>query len=343
MSLTPQTDANPDAIVRITGSGVNASIQGFIIEGASAGTPNLLYGVRVDGGANGQVEFNTITNIINSTTPSFGVAVSVGNSVISNDGLSPQLGTATIYSNTISSYQRAGVVVSNTGVRATIQNNHITGTSINPADSIAGVEISVGGIATVTQNTISSNTNTTDGCGVLLFLPGQGTAIKNNTIANNDYGIFGLDVISNTTAGNLGISVTFNVIVFNSFVGIEFDSSSRINISSNSITRNGSLNFEDGGIFLFNSTAILVVANQSINNNGNGIFVDANSTGNVIQSNTFTGNVTAGSIAGGDIFADAVDLSAGTGSAGSANTWASNFGGISATVSGKAILIPKPH
>ena len=46
-NLAAPGSANPDALIRVTGKGVTATILNFTIEGASpSGTPNLLFGVR---------------------------------------------------------------------------------------------------------------------------------------------------------------------------------------------------------------------------------------------------------------------------------------------------------
>lgn len=407
------TTTDPGAIVHITGNGVCADISGFVIEGApatnttGAGDANLYYGVRVDGGANADINFNTITNIIDQSNPSFGVAISVGNASDSPDNLGSQVGSATVALNTISNYQRAGVVVSNTGSSAAIALNDIVGTSVNPAGSITGVEVSDGAVGLVSFNAISNNTNQSTGVGVLLYQPGKGTTVAANAIFGNDYGIYGDEVAASTNCGHeisffcnaqfyeggfgqvslsgfngfgvsyqpgqgftapdnaifshdcsffggtfgvcagygQGISISNNFITGNTFVGIEFDNSSHLLISGNFIADNGgaTFNYEDAGIFLYQSTDNQIVGNTSIYNNGSGILLDAGSTGNSIQGNILFGNYYYNSVSYTLASADGVDLSAGNGTAGTANCWSDNFGVQSITLSGESLFDTRSH
>jgi parallel beta-helix repeat protein len=349
-SLSAPTAGNPGAIVRITGNGTFAEIEHFVIEGAPGGTANLLYGVRVDGHARAEIENDTIANTIDSSDPSLGVAIDVGNTNALPDGAGAQVGTAEIDNNTISNYQRAGIVVSNGASAADIENNKITASATFQADSQTGVEVSDGAVADIENNTITGNNNGSNGTGILLFSPGMQrlpdfdsdrndffiATVKNNKISGNDYGIFGSEV---TVAASLhdqpaSADVENNQITSNTFVGIEFDNSSNVSISNNKLSGNGSGNTADGGIYLFHSTNNTLTKNQSENNNGSGIYIDAFSTGNYLKNNQFKKNVF--SIAAGN--ADAVDLSTGNGTSGTANTWCNNQGQTFITVSGKSVL-----
>jgi parallel beta-helix repeat protein len=342
--LAARTVGNPGAIVHVSGFSTCAEVEGFTIEGASGGQANLLYGVRVDGAAFAEVESNTIANIIDSSNSILGVGVSVGNGSDSIDGLGAQVGSADVNNNNIVNYQRAGVVVSNTGSSARVHDNVITATSTNPSDSVTGVEVSNSAVADVESNCISNNTNPNNaiqnGTGVLLFMPGQGTEIENNDLHGNDYGVFGSLVTANSTCEGQGVSVESNAIAHNTFVGIEFDNSTGVDISYNSLSHNGSANTADGGIYLFQSTNNLIAHNSSNSNDGSGIYVDAGSTGNLLQGNTMTGNDYTPSTTGN---ADAVDLSNGNQTGDTANTWINNTGNSSITNSGENILKHKPH
>ena len=372
-NLGAQTVANPNAIVHVAGSGVNAVIEGFTIEGASAaGAANLLYGVRVDGNASAQIDFNNVSNIIDSSNSQFGVAISVGNGANSNDGLGAQVGSAFITGNNITNYQRAGIVISNAGSWGIVLNNNIMATNhpatATLASSVTGVEVSDGASATVAFNSISNNYNDSNGTGVLLFNPGQGTEIAFNAIQGNDYGLFGQDItaVAGSSAhdyygghycggdwgsfcggdfGNRGVSLDSNAITGNTYVGIELRTSSGVNLSGNFIADNGGSTYvyEDAGILLYQSTNNLIIGNQSINNNGSGIFVDAGSTGNTIQGNTFLGNYYYDSTSYLLASANAVDLSTGNGTAGTANTWCNNFGVQSITLSGESLFQIESH
>jgi parallel beta-helix repeat protein len=335
-TLTAPTAANPDAILRVTGSNTFAEIENLTIQGAAAGTPNLFYGVRVDGGAFADLEDNTIANIVNSLNGQSGVAVDVGNSTGGLDGTGNQVGSAWIHDNNIIGYQRAGIVVNHAGSWADIEGNDLTASATLHADSQTGVEVSQGAGAEIEHNYIGGNTNDTDGAGVFLFAPAFAD-IEGNDLSGNDYGVFG-NQVNATPAGfwcdDFGAAVTGNNIRGNTFVGVEFDNSSGVVIDHNRLTGNGSGNTADGGIYLFQSKNNLVAHNQIHNNNGSGIFLDAGSTGNTIGHNETSGNVFSPASQNADV----VDLSSGSGTAGTANQWCDNQGQTFIDNSGKTLF-----
>jgi len=359
--------ANPGAILHVTGAGVSACVKNLTITGLDGGTTNLLFGVRVDGGAFAEVQQNRITNIISldgsgAVDTRFGVAVDVGDSVGSPDGLGDQVGSAEVFHNTIVNYQRAGVVINHSGSWAVVKNNKITAAAFD-ADSQTGVEVSDGAAAQVKKNRITGNNNGSNGTGVLLFNPGavvlanyanEGdwdtncgnqanhvfyTTVVNNTISGNDYGVFGINVWLALSGQQTSASIKNNTIFSNTYVGIEIDTSSNVAMTNNSLSGNGTGLFEaDGGIFLFQSTNNTITNNTSSNNNGCGIYVDAASTGNTMQNNQFFGNLSNQGLN----YADAVDLSTGSGTAGTANQWTNNQGQTFITVSGQSLIKQKP-
>ena len=355
IAATGTTPQNPDAIVHVTGNGVTATIEHLTIEGASSsGTPNLYFGVRVDNGATGEIEDNVITNIIDSSDPSLGVAVDFGSSTLTSDGTAPSAGGGDCYHNTITNYNRAGVVVSNTGSWADVSDNLIVAAPTQ-ADSQTGVEVSFGAAAQVNANVISGNMNGSNGTGVLLFEPGTTvtlpntcshlswqnncgfqnsrlffTTVANNVITGNDIGTAGSGQLTALIIGNISSNNTYN--------GIWLDSSSGVTVSSNLLSCNGGNNFEDGGIALTGSTSNFLLNNISSNNNGSGVFLDAGAAGNLVEGNYLNGNVYNIALDS----ADAVDLSTGNQTAGTANTWISNTAANSITVSGQSLTKSKP-
>jgi parallel beta-helix repeat protein len=368
-NLAAPTVNNPDAIVEITGSCTSAQISHFTIT-ADGPTQNLLYGVRVDGNATAYISNNTISNIVDASDPSLGVAIDIGNTS-SADGTGDQVGTATVKNNSISGYQRAGVVVNNNGSSAEVENNSITASAVYVSDSQTGVEVSDLAVAHIKNNTITGNTNAFDGSGILIFNPGaivmsghhigdddnggcgwtgddgQGfgcdfndddsfgchggndsshsffiTTIENNHISGNDYGIFGAQIVLTVNGQDASLLVSNNKVFGNTYVGAEFDNSSFITINNNRFTGNGQDNNADGGIYLFQSTYNVVSNNSCTNNNGSGLYLDAGSSCNLLENNVLSGNVY--DLSAGN--ADAVDLSSGNGTAGTANTWINNSG-----------------
>jgi parallel beta-helix repeat protein len=354
-NLGSPTTGNPDAIVHVTGTGTFAEIDHLTIAGSAAGTPNLLYGVRVDGNAFAEIEHDAITNIIDAADSSFGtpsqlgVAIDVGNTGAA-DGTSDQVGYAEIANDNIANYQRAGVVIDHAGSLASVRDNTIAGGPASTASSVTGVEVSNGAVADIEHNSISGNTNSNAGTGVLLFKPGVlqlpnsnfewedsysayfVTAVANNNISGDDYGVFGSDVTTSVNGQTISAVVADNHISGNTFVGIEFDNSSNVVINDNHISDNGSQNTADGGIYLFQTTNSLVSNNQCNDNNGSGIYLDAGSTGNFVLFNRCTGNSTQNGNA------DGVDLSTGSGTAGTANFWINNQGQTFSTISGQTLF-----
>jgi len=344
-TLGAATAANPDAIVRVTGSTTHAEIEHLTITGASStGTQNLYYGIRVDGGASAEIENNTITKIIDSSDVNRGVAIEVGNG--GGDGTGAQVGQADIENNNINNYQRAGIVIDHTGSRAEVRCNDITASATFNPSSQTGVQVSSGAAAHIRNNDISGNTNGSDGTGVLLSSPGAYsssdddgdaddfyfTVVRNNHISGNDYGIFGSSVASTLSGQPESAKISNNHVFDNTFVGMEFDNSSGLRIKNNFASENGSDNTGDGGIFLFNSTGNTLINNHCSNNDGSGIYLDATSTGNTVTNNHCFGNDNT------DGNADVVDISVGSGTAGTGNTWDDNHGDTFITISNETLF-----
>jgi parallel beta-helix repeat protein len=342
-TLGSPTTSNPDAIVRVTGSSTNAKIDHLTIEGASSsGTQNLYYGVRVDGGAYADIKNNTITKIIDSSNSNLGVAIEVGNG--GSDGTGAQVGQANIENNTIEKYQRAGIVINDTGSRADVKNNCISASSTYNPPSQTGVQVSFGAAAHIKNNSISGNSNGSDGTGVLLVSPGAFntsdgddyfvTVVKNNEISGNDYGIFGSSVVNTLSGQPASAKIKNNDISCNTYVGMEFDNSSQLSIKNNHVCHNGSDNTADGGIYLFNTTNSTIANNHCDGNDGSGIYVDATSTGNTFTHNHCHSN-DDDPVAGN---ADVVDLSIGSGTAGTGNIWDDDHGSTFITISGDTVF-----
>jgi hypothetical protein len=90
--------------------------------------------------------------------------------------------TGTLSGNTISRYQKNGVVISGSGAAMVVDNNTVTG--LGPVDYIAqnGIQISFGATAKVTRNTVTGNDYTPSkvtACGLLIYKAGGVSASKN--------------------------------------------------------------------------------------------------------------------------------------------------------------------
>ena len=113
-------------------------------------------------------------------------------------------GTGSIHNNTVSLYQKGGIVVTDVGSSAKIHNNTVTG--LGRVNFIAqnGIQVSRGATGDVSNNTVSGNAytgpNGASSGGVLIFGGCQNfdsggplttdVDVKNNTLINNDVGIF---------------------------------------------------------------------------------------------------------------------------------------------------------
>ncbi len=173
----------------------NGAVNGANIHGAN------YFGVVVNGDANA-------------------VSVDVLNSQIHDIGDTPLNGTqhgvaiyyrvfgtgsasGTVRGNTVSRYQKGGIVANGTGTSVTVQSNTVT--AVGPVDYIAqnGIQIGYGAKAQVHDNGVSGNAYTGSGgdsSGGILVVGGEcygdglayttGTDIVGNTLTNNDVGVY---------------------------------------------------------------------------------------------------------------------------------------------------------
>jgi len=119
----PSTLTGLQNIVTISGSGVSVELTGFTISGPgpAGDCAGMLAGVFVRGGAHADIHDNTITEMRNTPfdgcQKGFGVRVGIC-AACSSD---PTSGTATITNNTITEFQKTGIVVDNADSDAAIE------------------------------------------------------------------------------------------------------------------------------------------------------------------------------------------------------------------------------
>ena len=134
--------------------------------------------------------------------------------------------TGSITGNDIWNYQKGGIVVNGVGTSADIKNNTVTGQG--PVSYIAqnGIQVGYGANAMVQGNTVTGNsyTGTSTVSGGIIVVGGPcpvydsaytvGTQIVNNTVTNNDIGVFltNLDETCGAPATATNIKVVNNVI-----------------------------------------------------------------------------------------------------------------------------------
>jgi parallel beta-helix repeat protein len=221
-------------------------------------------------------------------------------------------------------------------------------TGIGPTDLIAqnGIQFYDAAAGTISGDTVSANSYTESSVvavGLLLYSTGT-LNVTDNTVTANDVNAYLIDDGTGPTEGAWTISgntVTdgadnANTAGFGD--GIDVDSTSNaVSITGNTVT--GGAN---NGISLFSTTNATVSNNTTSNNRGDGIYVGGpgstqtgNASDNTVSNNTSSkngqdgiladtdssANTFSGNILKKDVRYDIEDLSTGTGSGGTANTW----------------------
>jgi parallel beta-helix repeat protein len=293
---------------------------------------------------------NTIGNIREKDSIKSGTQVGIGVLVGGDTGGVITAGSATVSNNTITGYQKGGIVVENSGSSGTVSNNTVRGAGKTNALAENGIEVGFGATATVSNNSVSKNiyglasTTGYEAADILLYQPGTGTTVSNNNLTQCDVGIWALDAASGTISNN-------NVSGFD-FEGIDLDivstGCSKMVVSNNSVSNS---NGAADGIIMFNATSC-TISNNSVSNVGeNGLWLAGGDTSNTISNNAVTNSAVDGflvadyngaqpngvgttSTSSGNTFSnnsgtgsgtwDALDVSKGSGTAGTANTWKGN-------------------
>jgi Right handed beta helix region len=152
------------------------------------------YGI-VNHSAHVDVTQSSVSNIgerpFNGAQHGNAVLYTTENQVVGTDGdVLRAAGSAggTVSGNSVSLYQKGGIVVRGAGASADILDNHVRG--LGPVDFIAqnGVQVSFGGTAVVRENVVTDNNYTpagTTSCGVLLF-QAAGAKVQENTYFDNE-------------------------------------------------------------------------------------------------------------------------------------------------------------
>jgi hypothetical protein len=194
-------------VVDICGSGINVTINGFIIEGSWPANAcyDSIYGVAVLGGAKLTLNRSTVENIGgNPLTDGCqgGVAVEVG---LATSGTTADPGTAALHNDVVSGYQKNGITVDGAGSSATIAATTVEGAGPTAAIAQNGIQVSDGATATIGGSFISGDecNDTSGGCGpngftqvqsagILLFDAGA-TAVSKTTVTASDIGVYSIE------------------------------------------------------------------------------------------------------------------------------------------------------
>lgn len=154
-----------------------------------SGTPdNRLRGIFFDG-ASGSITGNTVSEINQGSSGcQEGNAIEVRNAPF--DGTHPNTVAVTISGNTLSDYQKTGILA-NGDVYAVVAGNAISGLSPVPFIAQNGIQLGFGASGQVTDNSVDGNwftgANWTS-AGILLFQASD-SDVKNNTVVESQTGI----------------------------------------------------------------------------------------------------------------------------------------------------------
>jgi parallel beta-helix repeat protein len=323
----PAVELSPLALVYFNDV-EGASIRGFTATGPftfPGCSPERHEGVLVDDAYDIRITHNHITEIKNSNPALYGCqegdAVSIGRRDLVPCTGTP--GTARVEHNLIDEYQKNGVQVFNPGSSADVDHNEITG-SRDPLVQVIiasnGVVVICGAAADVDHNVISNNnyTPTPLSSGVIVAeAPPGSSSVDHNILFDNDYGI-AVDTQNQ-------LEVSHNDVFDHRADGIYLcgDMSFGCGPATGNVVRSNKVEDNRGnGIALYDADANLLKSNH-VERNGtpggdttDGLRVESGSANNQIISNHMDDNV----------MHDCHDDSAGTGTAGTANTWRSNRG-----------------
>jgi hypothetical protein len=195
------------------GPGTTGSVSGATIENAN------YFGV-VNNGGNVTVSGSTVTHI--GEMPLDGTQH--GNAIFfASDG-----GTSTgvIRSNTVTHYQKGGIVLNGASASATITGNTVVGEGPISYTAQNGIEVLRGAKATVKGNFVSNNAYTgvgnTSASGILVFggaafgSPNTtGVMISKNTVTNNDVGVWLFNASDCSTVCVASTTATKETVKFN--------------------------------------------------------------------------------------------------------------------------------
>lgn len=300
--LPPGEFATPArAIVHVDGA------ERFTIRGFRIGGPLVTavigpdYGVLVDSNGSADVVENDIVAIRDAvlTGRQEGVGIQFGRLTNANQ----ETGRGRAFGNTVSDYQKGGIVVIGEGSRADILHNRVEGAG--PTDVIAqnGIQVSDFARGNVVGNRVSGNAYTGPdfaGTGILVYNT-RGVNVAANFAFENDYGIE-LDTARE-------VKVALNRTFDNVLNGIDLFNSDDNEVVGNLATGNG-----QDGIALENASGNRVTLNAALDNGRDGIHLAEDTDHNRMMFNVAFGN---------DNF-DLSDASSGDGTAGTANLWRFN-------------------
>lgn len=267
----------PVAAVILVSNSAAVNVSNLIVDGSNNGivecSPDLK-GILFQN-SSGTIESNAVRHIRLSPSPN-GCQSGEAIEVETASGLTS---TVQIQGNSVWDYQKNGITANQTGTAATIATNTVTGIGPTPGAAQNGIQVAFGATGSITGNTVADNIwskcvstrdCTTNATGILV-IESDGIVVTNNTTGSNQVGIF---------VGGNSSSVRTNTI-FNSevLVGIALMG------NSNAAALNTITHADQAGVFVQgNNNSILATR---ITDAGIGIFKVSGSTGTVLRANSF--------------------------------------------------------
>ena len=328
----PPSESPPLALVDFHNAD-HVTLRGFVVSGPftfPACSPERHEGILVENAFDEHIHHNHVTLIRNSDPALFGCqegdAVAIGHriSVPGNLCFGTVPGSARLDHNLIDEYQKNGVQVFNAGTTARVDHNVITGSTAVQANIASnGVVVLCHAAATVDHNSISNHhftgtfTVASSGGVILDMAPPATSDVDHNQIFDNDYGVE-TDTQENAEISHNDVyQHTQDGLILCGDPSQDCGPATRLVVRSNNVYNN-----RGSGITLMGADANLIKSNK-VQNNGtelgdttDGLRVDSGSANNQILNNMMAGNVTH----------DCHDDSAGSGTAGTANTWQNDQG-----------------
>lgn len=185
---------NGGAVANVTNLKVTASGLADVCDGGA----DRLRGILFDG-ASGSVTNNTVTHINQNQGPALS-GCQEGNAIeVRNFGSSPSTARALIDGNTVSDYQKTGIIV-NGDADGTVTDDKVTGDGPQGFIAQNGIQVGFGATAMVKRNIVSGNsyTGSSTASGGILVVGGPGyggdfcvgVQVQQNTISESDVGVY---------------------------------------------------------------------------------------------------------------------------------------------------------
>jgi hypothetical protein len=240
----PAVMNDPGDIVYVAGAR-DVSIDRFVISGP---LPDSQFcstfprtGVRIGKGGSASLADNYITEIRSASPALRGCQNGIG--VLVGRRSESEVGQADLHANVIDRYQKGGIVVSNAGSFAEIDQNRVEGDGPNPTIAQNGIQVGQQADAEVFKNIVVDNVfagTSAASSGVLLF-DTTGLEVKDNYLARNDVNVYGAGAFGPLTAS----TIEKNEALAGTYDGIFMDEGTSGNLLRQNFLRENGIDCED--------------------------------------------------------------------------------------------------